>query len=132
MKTSSKGAQGNSLIFVKHICILMYVYINNIYSICIMSFVFIHIIIYYLCCTHMYTYYITTHIKHIYIHTHVYRVQAGVYLEASCCFNNGFWLIDLALNINMSSLRCFLGSILRKSLQAISHWNWSFDHGISS
>ena len=64
------GAQGNSLIFVKNICILMYVYKNTIYSICIMSFVFIHIIIYYLCCTHMYTYYITTHIKHIYIYTY--------------------------------------------------------------
>lgn len=75
---------------------------------CIMSFVFIHIIIiYYLCCTHMYTYYITTHIKHIYIHTHVYRAQAGVYPEASCCFNNGFWLIDLALNINMTLIVVF-------------------------
>ena len=89
---------------------------------CIMSFVFIHIIIYYLCCTHMYTYYITIHIKHIYIHTHVYRVQTGVYPGASCCFNNGFWLIDLAYQhvvdrcfflfrweMSKSSLRCFFG-----------------------
>jgi len=49
-------------------------------------------------------------------------VQTGVYPGASCCFNNGFWLIDLAYQhvvdrcfflfrweMSKSSLRCFFG-----------------------
>ena len=46
---------------------------------------------------------------YIYIHTHVYRVQTGVYPGASCCFNNGFWLIDLAYQHVVD--RCFFISL---------------------
>ena len=101
-------------------------YKQHIYSICInvSCLLYLYILSYIICVVRICTPIISRSISniYIYIHTHVYRVQTGVYPGASCCFNNGFWLIDLAYQhvvdrcfflfrweMSKSSLRCFFG-----------------------
>ena len=126
MKTSSKGAQGNSLILVKHICILMYVYINSIYTVYVSMYHVFCISTYYHILFVLYAYvhllYHDPYQTYIYIYIHMYigcklefiREQVVV---STMAFGSLIWLINMSLivaflfrwEMSKSSLRCFFG-----------------------